>query len=150
MARSALNIAQPDTTYPVPVPTTTHQFHLLFHSIDVLEGPLLRMHPSLNGGIFSRQTKGVPSDRVQDLVALHVVVPRQDIGYSVHSQVAQMQCTGGVREHGQHIGLPFIRCAEVVPLGCQSVPVRLPFLSQLWRAVCRRPRLSRSRGAGPS
>jgi len=114
------------STYSIPVPAATHLLHLDFHGFNIQQRPLLRMHTSLNGSILSWQTEGVPSNWVQDIVALHVLEAREDIGYGVDAQVAQMQCAGGVWEHGQDIGFSLVVCTQLVPSRVQTVPVRLP------------------------
>jgi hypothetical protein len=114
------------TRYTIPVPATAHLLHLCLHGVDVLQRPLLRMHPALDGRVLGGQAKGVPSDGVQDVVAVHVLEARQDIGDGVDSQMAQMQRARGVREHGQDVGVALGGLAQLVPFRLQLVPVRLP------------------------
>jgi hypothetical protein len=117
-------------SYSIPVPAPAHLLHLCLHGVNVLQSPFLRVHPSLNRSIFSWQTERVPSNGVQDLVALHVLEACQHIGYGVDSKMAEMQRARGVWEHGQNIGLALVGGAQFVPSRCQFVPVRLPFCDE--------------------
>lgn len=74
-----------DVAYSVPIPSTAHLLHLGLHGFDVEQRPFLGMDSTLDCCILGRQTKGIPSDGMQDLVALHVLEAGQDIGDGVYS-----------------------------------------------------------------
>jgi hypothetical protein len=84
------------------------------------------MDPPLDGGILGRQTKGVPSDGVQDVVALHALEAGQDIGYGVDAQMAEVKGARGVGEHGQYICLLAVVMLDCGCAGGWLVPQRLP------------------------
>jgi hypothetical protein len=88
------------------------------------------MDPPFNGSVLGGQAKSIPSNGMQDVVALHVFEACQDIRNGVDAQMAEMHGAGRVREHGQHIGVSLVVLAQLVPLRLQLVPVRLPFRSE--------------------
>jgi len=61
------------------------------------------MDAPLNRRILSGQAKGIPSNWVQDVVALHALEAGQDVGDGVDAQVAEVEGARGVWEHGQDV-----------------------------------------------
>ena len=76
---------------------------LLFHVADVFVSPFGRCDVVLDGGIFGRQTEGVPAHRLHDIEALHALVARDHIADGVVAHMADMQLAAGVREHRQAV-----------------------------------------------
>jgi hypothetical protein len=63
----------------------------------------LRPYTSVDGGVFRRQPKRVPSHRVYDVVSPHLVVVGHRVADGVDPDVAHVQLARRVREHGQHV-----------------------------------------------
>ena len=57
-----------------PVERQAHRLELPAHGVDVLVGPLRRMHLALHGGVLGRHAEGVPAHRVQHVEALGALV----------------------------------------------------------------------------
>jgi len=101
----------------------------------VLVRPTGRVDGPLDGGVLSRQAEGVPTDRVQDVVALLHPVARQDVTQGVGLGVAHVEVPRRVGEHVQHV----LRGPDVVRVpGAERgdvVPDRQPALLQRMRVV---------------
>ena len=139
-----------------------HGHHLRLHGLDVLQRPLLGVHSPLDGGILGRQAKGIPPNWMQDLIALHVLEARQDVGYGIHPQMAQVQGAGGVWEHGEDVGLSAVGLPQSMPFGLQLPPPGVPFFVEErefdlfgpfrnpWARGCASSRRWRTEGAPPA
>ena len=81
----------------------------------------------LDGGVLGRQPEGVPTHRVQHVVALETPVPCCDVANGEGLGVAHVQITGGVGEHVQQVAAfpgPVVHDLERVVL----LPVGGPLL----------------------
>ena len=74
----------------------------------VFISPFGRRGVVLNGGIFRRQTKRIPTHRLHNVVAFHLMETTQDIAYGVIAHMAHVQAPRGVGEHGQAIVFWFV------------------------------------------
>lgn len=74
--------------YGIPVPATAHDHHLGFHGLNVLQRPFLWVNAAFDSSILSGQTECIPTDGMQDLVALHTLEACQDIRDGVYAQMA--------------------------------------------------------------
>ena len=88
-----------------PVDGQAQGLHLLLHVSDVLVGPLGRRHAVFQGGVFGRQTKGVPTHGHQHVVALHAQVAREHVVDGVVAHMAHVQLAAGVGQHGAGVVL---------------------------------------------
>ncbi len=80
---------------------------LSLHVGDVVERPLLGMHVVLDRRVLGGQTEGVPSERMQHVVAAHAHHPRADVADHVVAYVAHVRVARRVREHLEAIELWF-------------------------------------------
>ena len=72
--------------------------------IDGLERGLPWVDPRINGILFGWQPEGVPSHRVQDVVASHAAVSADDVGADVSDRMPHMQpLSRGIWEHVEAI-----------------------------------------------
>ena len=95
---------------PGPVVGAFDQFHLAAISCCVASGSLGRVGAVLNGVILCRQTKSIPSHRVQNIEALHPQITGADAGGNVIAAVAYRQPGAGrVREEIEDIVAGLIR-----------------------------------------
>ena len=81
----------------------------------------------LDGGILSGQPEGVPTHRVQHVIALETPVPCRDVTNGEGLGVSHVQITGGVGEHVQQVAAfpgPVVHDLERVVL----LPVGGPLL----------------------
>jgi hypothetical protein len=122
-------------TYTRPVPATVHQAHLLLHLVNVVPRPRRRVDAALDGSILSWQPKGVPPHREHYIVALERVEASKDVGYGVHSEMAQMQVARRVWEHGQDVFVFLVPATfgGLVGAGAYRRPPLSPFLVQSWQ-----------------
>ncbi len=93
--------------------------------VDVGVGPRGRVLTALDGGVLGGQPEGVPSDRVQHVVAAAHPVARDHVADAERLRVTHVQVAARVREHVQHVllrrPLPHSRAVEV-----EAVPHRQP------------------------
>src|SRR3990172_7878688 len=73
--------------YAIPVVREAHPLELRPHIRNVVDRPGRRMHPVFDGRILCRQAEGIPSHRVEHVVAAHPEVPRHHISDRVVADV---------------------------------------------------------------
>ena len=97
--------------------------------LDVLVRPLAGVRPALDGRVLSRQSEGVPPDRMQYVVAAMAPEPGDDVAVEVVLRVPHVQVARRVREHRQHVlprpQITFVAGAERIVLGPAGLPLRL-------------------------
>ena len=71
--------------------------------VDVGVRPFPGVHPPLDGRVLGRQAEGVPSDRMQHVVAPHPLVPGDGVADPEGLGVAHVQVARWVREHVQRV-----------------------------------------------
>ena len=80
----------------------------------------------LNGSIFCRQTKGIPTHRMEHIVALHFFESGNNVTDGVITHVTHVKVPGRIREHFQQIVL-FLVVAFCYFKGFFFFPFFLPF-----------------------
>ncbi len=101
---------------------------LAFHVRDVVEGPPLRVHVVLDGGVLGRQAERVPAEWMEDVVAAHPHRARHDVADHVVADVAHVRVPGRVREHLEAVELRpglVLGDFEGPRLGPVALPLRL-------------------------
>ena len=88
---------------PVPVIGQAHALELGAHVGNILPGPFRRMCSMLDSRVLSRHTEGIPTHRVQYVIALQTFETGNNITDRVIAHVSHMNTTGGVREHLQQV-----------------------------------------------
>ena len=78
---------------------------LALHVLDVEHGPLVGIALIGDGGVFGRQTEGVPTHGVQHVEAAHAFVARQGVADGVVAEVADVQHAARIRQHFEHVEL---------------------------------------------
>ena len=71
-----------------PVKGNTERLKLLFKSCDIFLRHFRRMYVVFNGEVFCGQTKRVPANRIQDIVALKAAFARDNINRRIGTRVA--------------------------------------------------------------
>lgn len=88
--------------FAIPIVGKSEAFQLSAKSIDVFFRRGAGMLTRFDGILFRRQSKGIPSHRVQDVVASHALVTSDDVRGGVALWVAYVQAgTAGIGEHVQ-------------------------------------------------
>ena len=59
----------------------------------------------LDGGVLCRQSKGVPTHGLEDVLAAHALIAGDDIANGVVAHMAHVQLPRGIGKHGQAIEL---------------------------------------------
>ena len=109
----------------VPVVDGRDLVDLLFDILYVLRGGDGRMLAGLDRVVLCRQAEGVPAHRMDEVVALHHLVPAPYIGDHIASPVPHVQAVSGrVREHVQAVIFRFL---SVVNIYRVLFPVLSPF-----------------------
>src|SRR5690606_31316279 len=75
---------------PRPVVAKAEHLQLAAERIDVLLRRFRRMHACLNRMLFGGQAKGIPTHRVQNMLAAHAGVATDDIGRRIALGMADM------------------------------------------------------------
>src|SRR5882724_3849192 len=101
---------------------------------DIAVGPGLRVSVILDGGVFRRQAKSIPTHRVQDVKSAHAFYPRHHVADSVVAHVAHVQGAAGIRQHFQAVIFWFCR-VDVGFKDARVIPSLLPFGFDLLRVV---------------
>ncbi|MNS75014.1 hypothetical protein D3C72_1085110 [compost metagenome] len=71
----------------VPVIAQTQHLQLVLHVFDVFVGPGGRCRAVLDGGVFRRQTEGIPADGLQHILAIEPLITGDHITYGVVTHV---------------------------------------------------------------
>ena len=87
----------------VPVIGKAQPAQLLGHMGNVLPGPMGGRYLVGNGGVFCRQTEGIPAHGLQDIFAQHALITGDDIGDGVVAHMPHVQLAAGVGKHGQAV-----------------------------------------------
>ncbi len=95
--------------------------------LDVGVRPFRRMRVVLDGSVLGWQAEGVPSDRVQDVVALEAQIARQHITHRVGLCVPHVEIARRVGEHVEHVATLAGSVVERL-VGLVLFPERLPLL----------------------
>ena len=136
-----------------PVERQAHALELAAHDGDVVVGPFGGMHAALDCRVLGRQAEGVPTHRMQHVVAFGAHIAGHDVAHRVVAHVPHMDAPGGVGEHFENI----VFRARVVLRGLEDaalLPCRLPMLLAFRRVVTVRRHdparwCSCARGNGP-
>ncbi len=88
---------------PLPVVAEAHRPHLLAHGVDAVYRPLSWVRIALFGRVLGGQPEGVPSHRVEHVVATHSTVSRVRVGDRVVADVAHVELSGRVRVHPEDV-----------------------------------------------
>src|SRR5262249_49729736 len=91
--------------FSVPVVGNPHALKGRLTGFDVLQCPIAWMQLVLDGRILSRQTKGVPAKRMENVVSTHHPVTRERVANAVVSEVAHMDVAGRIGEHLENVVL---------------------------------------------
>ena len=67
------------------------------------------MDTMFNGCIFSRHTEGIPCHRMEDIEALHLLIPGHHIPNGVIPYMAHMDLSRGIGKHFKKVILLFSR-----------------------------------------
>ncbi len=73
--------------FTIPVITQTQHLQLVLHVFDVFVGPGRRCRVVLDGGVFRRQTEGIPTDGLQHVLAIEALITGDHITYGVVANV---------------------------------------------------------------
>ena len=102
-----------------PVITEAKRLNLSFEISRIRLGSDPRVLACLDGVLFRRQSKSVPTDRVQHIKAAHALVAGQDVGGGVTLRMPDVQPSpGGVRKHVEY----------VIFRNVTGICVRVPFI----------------------
>ncbi len=71
--------------------------------VDVFPGPCGGCHLVGNSGILGGESKGVPAHGLQDVFALHALVPGYNVRNGVVAHVAHVKLAAGVGKHRQTV-----------------------------------------------
>ena len=84
--------------------------------------PIARVNSVLDGGVFRRQSEGVPAHGMQHVVPAHPLVARHGVADGVIAHVAHVQRAGGIWQHFEQIvfragsiAILSVKCALLVP-----------------------------------
>ena len=89
--------------FTMPVVAESESLAHALHLRDVAVGPFPRRHAALDGRIFRRQAKRVPTDGVQDVEPAHAFVTGDGVANRVIAHVTHVERAGGVRQHFEQI-----------------------------------------------
>ena len=114
--------------FAIPVEGEAKHLQLLLERGDVFGGGDGGMRSRFDGVLFGGQAEGVPSHRVQDVVAVHAFETAPDIRRRIAFRMADMQAgAGGIGEHVENVEF-FPRLVAVHGLeGFVFLPEGLPF-----------------------
>ena len=117
--------------FPVPVDREAQPLQLAAHGGDVLVGPGTWVHAPFDRRVFRRQTKGIPSHRVEHLFAAHPGNPGDHIGDHVVADVAHVQVPRRIGKHRKGV-IGVVTCLGGAGLrgavALRLLPVLLPAL----------------------
>ncbi len=127
-------VGQAGDDLPVPVPLSAHHAQLAAHLVDVRQCPGARLHPTLDGGIFSRQAEGIEAHGLHDVVAMHALEAAIGIERRVVIPVAHVQVTRWIGQHDQVIKFCFRRVVGGM-IQLLGLPTGLPLLFDFFRVI---------------
>src|SRR4051812_47839068 len=94
--------------FAIPVDGKTDALHLRLHMRDVAECPLPGLTASLQRRILRWKTEGVPTHRMQDVIAAHPHVTRQRVANRVVPHVSHMELAARIWQHLENVVLGLI------------------------------------------
>ena len=94
--------------FPVPVVAEAQALQLTVHFRNVAVRPNCRMNIILNSRVFCRQSEGVPSHRMQNIVSLQSLETCNYVSDGVVPHMSHVQLTGRIRKHFQNVILLFV------------------------------------------
>ena len=86
-----------------PVVGKTQALELAPHMLDVGVSPARGRGSVLDRRVLGRQPEGVPTHRLQHVLAPHPVVAADDVADGVIPHVAHVKCAGRIRQHGEAV-----------------------------------------------
>ncbi len=89
--------------FALPVVRQADAHQLLPHTVDIFIGPLGRMGPVLDRGVFRRHPEGIPAHRVQHIESLHPLETGDHVTDSIITDVAHVNPTRRIGEHLQQV-----------------------------------------------
>ena len=111
--------------FPIPIIKRTNFVELPFYIFNVRPGAHLRMGIGLNGIVFRRQAKGIPSHGMKDLIALQNFITADNITEHIAAPVTNMQTrTRGIGKHIQAVILWFF---VIIHIHLMFFPMGPPF-----------------------
>ena len=90
--------------FPRPIERKSEGFELSPKNVGIFLGHDRRLETGFDGVVFRRKTEGIPTDRVENIVALHPALSGNDIHGRVAADVTDMETvTGRKREFDEGI-----------------------------------------------
>lgn len=112
-----------------PIIGEAEVFDLLLEMGDVLPREPFGVDVVLDGELLSRQAKGVPAHRMEDVIALHPLHPGDDIGRGVAFGVADVEpLARGIGEHVEDVIFGTGEIMDVAIEGVLLLPCLFPFV----------------------
>ena len=98
-----------------PVVGEPEAAHLRLHGGNVAQRPFARRGIVLNGGIFCRQSEGIPTHGMKNVVTVHPHVTRKGIADRIISHVPHVKRARGIGQHFEDVilGLRGMRLGRV-------------------------------------
>ena len=122
--------------FAVPIVAKSERFNLSREVFDVLFRRLAWVRARLDGVLLGGQTKRIPTDRVQDVEALHAFVARNDVGRRVALGVPDVQARARrIRKHVEDVVFRFRRPIDS-PKTLVFLPILLPFGFDFTWVIC--------------
>ena len=129
-------VRQAGDYFTLPVPLSAHHTQLFTHFVDVGQCPGTCLYAVFDGGILRRQAKGIETDGLHNVIALHAFEAPRGVEGRVVVPVAHVQVAGRVGKHNEMIEFwPGRVIGGVIELFC--LPLFLPFLFNcFWIVLC--------------
>ena len=113
--------------FAAPVQGEAHAAQLLPHGGDVVAGPAPGMDSTVPGGVLGRKSERVPSHRVEDAETRRPLVTGKHVPKGVIAHMPDMDPSGRIRKHLEHI---------VLLAGGSRAARKLPRSSQMRCHLC--------------
>ena len=84
---------------PRPVIAYAQTLKLATHCLDILFGPLTRIHTAFDRRVLRRLAERIPPDRMQHIKAFKPLVPRYRVARRIIPHMPHMQVSRRIREH---------------------------------------------------
>src|SRR3989337_2550282 len=94
------------------------------------------MNSAFDGGILSRETEGIPSHRMQNVVSPHALVTSNHVTDGIVAHMAHVNTARGIRKHLKHVIFRFPLLFGS-PEGIIFLPKLLPLLFYIFGLVTR-------------